>query len=248
MADYLLALGGEIETDAEVRSLDELPPSRAVLLDLTPRQVLRIAGDRLPARYRRKLEAFRYGPGVYKVDWALSGPVPWRAEACGQAGTVHLVGDYASLREAESHAIHGRPAERPFVLFAQPSLWDPTRGPAEVQTAWGYCHVPNGSTLDFTGRIEAQVERFAPGFRDLILERSVLPPGRLESLDANLVGGDVNGGAAVLGQLFFRPTFRLDPYSTPVEGLYLCSASTPPGGAVHGMCGYYAARSVLKRG
>lgn len=248
LASYLLSLGGVIETGLPVRSLDELPPARAVFLNLTPRQVLRVAGDRLPAGYRRALERFRYGAGVFKVDWALDGPIPWRNPEVARAGTVHLAGTLAEMAESEHQPMHGRHAERPFVLLSQPSLFDPTRAPEGKHTAWGYCHVPNGSTVDVTERIEAQVERFAPGFRDLVLARSTLGPNELQALDENLVGGDVNGGAAVPGQTFFRPTFRLDPYSTPVPGLFLCSASTPPGGAVHGMCGHHAAKSALAAG
>ncbi|MBW3571801.1 MAG: NAD(P)/FAD-dependent oxidoreductase [Gemmatimonadetes bacterium] len=245
MASLLRSLGGEIETGAPVRSLDELPRARATFLDLTPRQVLRVAGDRLPGRYRRALERFRYGPGAFKVDWALDGPIPWTAAECARAGTVHLGGTMEEIADAEEHVWGGGHAERPFVLVAQPTLADPSRAPAGRHTAWAYCHVPNGSAEDMTARIEAQVERFAPGFRDRVLARSVMDPARLERCDANLVGGDINGGAASLGQLFLRPVRSLKPYTTPVPGLYLCSASTPPGGGVHGMCGYHAARAAL---
>lgn len=248
LASLLRSLGGEIETGTPVRSLDELPPAGAVLLNLTPRQVLRIAGERLPSRYRRRLERFRYGPGVFKLDWALSGAIPWRAESCARAGTLHLGGTLEETLASERLPWHGEISDRPFVLLSQPSLFDSGRAPPGQHTAWGYCHVPNGSDVDMTERIEAQVERFAPGFRDLILARSVLAPSDLERLDENLVGGDVNGGAGVLGQIFFRPTSAFDPYRTPVRGLYLCSASTPPGGAVHGMCGYHAARAALADG
>lgn len=245
LASYLQSLGGEIVTGAPVRSLTDLPRARAVFLDLTPRQILQIAGTALPAGYRKRLRRFRYGLGVCKIDWALAEPIPWAAEECGRAGTVHLVGTLAELMDSERHAWNGGHAARPFVLLAQPSRFDPTRAPAGRHTAWAYCHVPNGWRVDMTEQIEAQVERFAPGFRDIILARSVLRPPDLERLDENLVGGDVNGGAAVLGQLFFRPTLRWNPYSTPVHGLYICSASTPPGGAVHGMCGHHAARTAL---
>ena len=248
LASYLRSLGGEIETGAPVRSLDELPRARAVFLNLTPHQVLRVADGRLPDSYRRSLERFRYGAGVFKLDWALDGPIPWRSPEVARAGTVHLGGSMAELLHSEQQPLHGGHAERPFVLLAQPSLFDPTRAPEGKHTAWGYCHVPNGSNLDITERIEAQVERFAPGFRDLVLARSKLGPAELEALDENLVGGDVNGGAPVPGQTFFRPTLALDPYATPVPGLFLCSASTPPGGAVHGMCGHHAARSALRAG
>ena len=246
LASLLRALGGEIETSAPVRSLDELPPARVTLLSLTPRQVLRVAGDRLPGDYRGALERFRYGPGVFKLDWALSEPIPWRAPRCAEAGTVHLAGSLAETLASERLPLRGEISERPFVLLAQPSLFDPTRAPPGRYTAWAYCHVPNGCTVDMTARIEAQVERFAPGFRDTILARSSLGPADLERLDHNLVGGDVNGGAGTLGQIFFRPTRALNSYATPLPGLFLCSASTPPGGAVHGMCGYHAARAAIR--
>jgi phytoene dehydrogenase-like protein len=248
LASHLRSLGGEIRTGFTVRSLDDLPPARAVFLNLTARQVVEVAGDRLPAGYRGGLSRLRYGAGVFKVDWALSGPVPWRSPECARAGTVHLVGSLDELRESERRPLIGEIQERPFVLFSQPSLFDPSRAPEGKHTAWAYCHVPNGSTVDMTERIEAQVERFAPGFRDLVLARTALGPNDLELLDANLVGGDVNGGAPLLGQLFLRPMPALRPYSTPVSGLYLCSASTPPGGAVHGMCGYHAASAALSDG
>jgi phytoene dehydrogenase-like protein len=209
--------------------------------------VLRVAGDRLPGRYRCALERFRYGPGVFKVDWALSEPIPWCAPECARAGTVHLGGRLDEIAAAEEAPWRGEAAERPFVLLSQPSVFDPMRAPPGKHTAWGYCHVPHGSDVDMLPRIEAQVERFAPGFRDTILARSVLTPADLERHDANLVGGDIAGGAMTIGQIFARPTLRLVPYATPVEGLYLCSASTPPGGAVHGMCGHHAARAALKR-
>lgn len=245
LASLLRSLGGEIETGVPVRALEELPPARVVLLNLTPRQVLQIAGERLPARYRRRLQRFRYGPGVFKLDWALSDPIPWRAPSCARAGTLHLGGTLEETVASERLPWRGDVGERPFVLLSQPSLFDSHRAPPGLHTAWAYCHVPNGSEMDMTERIEAQVERFAPGFRDLVLARSTLAPADLERLDENLVGGDVNGGAGVLGQIFFRPTAAFDPYRTPVRGLYLCSASTPPGGAVHGMCGYHAARAAL---
>lgn len=244
---HLKSLGGQIETDSPVRSLGELPPSRAVLCDVTPRQLLRIAGDRLPAGYRNRLERFRYGPGAYKVDWALAGPIPWRATACADAGTIHLGGTLEELADAERAPWEGRVAQRPYVLLVQASLFDPTRAPVGKHTAWGYCHVPNGCTIDMTERIESQIERFAPGFRDLILARSVMPPAALERHNENLVGGDIGGGSNQLSQLFTRPVARLNPYATPIAGLYLCSSSTPPGGGVHGMCGYYAARAALRR-
>jgi phytoene dehydrogenase-like protein len=246
LAGYLRSLGGTIVTGRRVQSLDELPPARATLLDLTPRQILAIAGPKLPDRYRRQLERFRYGPGVFKVDWALDGPIPWRAPECRRAATVHVGGTLAEMAVSERDAWEGRHAERPFVLLAQHTPFDASRAPTGKHTAWGYCHVPHGSTTDMTERIEAQVDRFAPGFRDRILAKHVFAPADLERHNANIVGGDITGGRNTLGQLFTRPAVRLNPYSTPVPGLYICSASTPPGGGVHGMCGYFAARSALR--
>jgi phytoene dehydrogenase-like protein len=247
LASYFRSLGGEIRTDTPVRSLSELPPARAILLNLTPKQVVRVAGDRLPDRYRRELERFRYGVGVFKLDWALDGPIPWTAEECHRAGTVHVAGTYEEVIESERHPYRGTLAERPFVLLGQPSLFDPLRAPPGKHVAWAYCHVPLESPVDMTERMEAQIERFAPGFRERILARHVLRPADLEALDANLIGGDINGGAGILPQLFTRPVARRDPYTTPVDGLYICSASTPPSGGVHGMCGHNAALSALKR-
>jgi phytoene dehydrogenase-like protein len=247
LSSYLRSLGGEIVTGAPVETIDELPTARAVLLDLTPRQILPIAGHRLPSRYRRALERYRYGVGAFKIDWALDGPIPWTAPECLRAGTVHLGGTLAELTAAESAPWRGKHPDRPFVLLGQPSLFDPSRAPVGKHIAWAYSHVPHGSVFDMTSRIEDQVERFAPGFRERILARHVMPPAALERHDANLVGGDISGGVMDLGQLFFRPTVSLTPYATPVKGLYICSSSTPPGGAVHGMCGYYAARAVLDR-
>jgi phytoene dehydrogenase-like protein len=248
LASLLRSLGGEIRTGVRVRSLDGLPPHRAALLDVTAPQFLEIAGGRVTGRYRRALERFRLGCGVFKVDWALSDTVPWTSPRVARAGTVHLGGTPAEIYASEREPIRGRVAERPFVLFAQPSAFDPTRAPPGKHVAWGYCHVPNGSDVDMTEAIEAQVERFAPGFRDLVLARSSAGPATLQHRDANLVGGDVNGGAGMLSQLFFRPAPRVHPYRTPVPGVYLCSASTPPGGGVHGMCGYHAARAALRDG
>jgi phytoene dehydrogenase-like protein len=241
----LTSLGGRVETGRWVHSLDSLPPARAVLLDVTPRQLAALAGDQLPAQARRAAARFRYGPGVCKVDWALSGPVPWAAAACREAGTVHVGGTFAEVARSESDAAAGRIPERPFCLVAQPGVIDPTRAPAGKQTLWGYCHVPSGSTVDMAGRIEAQIERFAPGFRDLILVRSVRTAAEMEQHNPNYVGGDINGGAGTLLQTVFRPAVRWNPYRTALRGVYLCSASTPPGGGVHGMCGQGAARTVL---
>lgn len=247
LASYLRSLGGVIETGRRVDSLKELPPSRIVLLDLTPRQILTVAGDLLPAGYRRRLNTYRYGPGVFKLDWALSGPIPWRAEACRRAGTIHVGGTLEEVAASELAAWQGEHCERPFVLVAQQSLFDPTRAPAGMQTAWGYCHVPNGSTVDMTTPIENQIERFAPGFRDRILARHALGPAAMERHNANYIGGDITGGVTDWGQLFTRPVTRWNPYTTPCADLFICSSSTPPGGGVHGMCGYHAAQAALKR-
>jgi phytoene dehydrogenase-like protein len=247
LGSYLRSLGGEIETGAPVMALDELPPARTILCDVGPRQLVTLAGSRLPARYRSALGRFRYGPGVFKLDYALDGPVPWNAPECGRAATVHVGGTLAEIAESERAPWQGRHAERPFVLVAQPSLFDSTRAPAGKHTLWAYCHVPNGSSLDMTERIERQIERFASGFGEQVLARTVTTSSDFERGNANIVGGDINGGAANLRQLIARPTLRLVPYSTPIRDLYLCSASTPPGGGVHGMCGHLAAGAALKR-
>jgi phytoene dehydrogenase-like protein len=242
----LRAYGGEVHVESPVDSLDGLADA-TVLCDVGPEGLLRLAGNRIrDGRYRRRLEAWRYGPGVFKVDWALDGPIPWVAPECRQAGTVHVGGTLAEVAHAERAAWEGRHAERPFVLLAQPSLFDASRAPAGKHTAWAYCHVPNGSAEDTTDRIEAQIERFAPGFRALVLARSARGPAELERENPNLVGGDITGGAMQLGQLLARPVLRRDPFATPVPGVYLCSSSTPPGPGVHGMCGYWAARSALR--
>ena len=241
---HLRSLGGEIIPNRPVRSLSELPASRVVLCDLTPRQVLEIAGEHFSQRYRESLRRYRYGMGAFKMDWALSGPVPWTAAECKRAATVHLGGTLEEIAFSEHSAWRGEYVERPFVLLAQPSLFDSSRAPKGQHTLWGYCHVPHGSTSNMAVRIENQIERFAPGFKDLVVARSLMPPSELEKHNANLIGGDINGGAADLRQLFFRPTLKM--YSTSVKGLYLCSASTPPGGGVHGMCGYFAARKALR--
>lgn len=243
----LRRLGGELETGTRVSDLGDLPAARAILLDLTPRQVVAVVGDRLPSGYRRTLERFRYGPGVFKVDWALDGPIPWRDPKLAGAGTVHLGGTLGEVARSEHDVHRGRIPERPFVLLVQASVADPTRAPAGRQTGWAYCHVPSGSSVDMTERIEAQVERFAPGFRDRILGRAMRNAPAMEAYDPNYVGGDINGGVQDLRQLLARPALRWDPYATPVRGLYLCSSSTPPGGGVHGMSGHLAARSALRR-
>jgi phytoene dehydrogenase-like protein len=244
LVKYLESLGGRVITKCNVESLDNLPPARTVLLDVTPRQLIRMAGGKLPATYRKKLERFKYGPGVYKIDWALHQPVPWRAKVCAQAGTVHLGGTLEEISESEQRPWRGEAPERPYVLFTQASLFDSTRAPAGKHTAWGYCHVPNGFNGSATKAIENQVERFAPGFRDCIAARSILGPAELEQRNPNLIGGDIGGGAGYLSQMFLRPTASL--YKTPLEGVYLCSSSTPPAPGVHGMCGYFAAEAALK--
>jgi phytoene dehydrogenase-like protein len=245
LASYLRWLGGEIETDSPVTSLRDIPSARSILLDVSPRGALAIAGDRFSTSYRRALESFKPGSGVCKVDWALSGPVPWRDPACAEAGTLHLGNTLDEIATSEDAPFHGRHAEKPFVLAAQPSLFDPTRAPAGSHTFWGYSHVPNGSDVDMSDRIERQIERFAPGFRDCILARSVTRASELHVDDANLWGGDIGAGENSLRQLFFRPAVRRVPYATSVKGLYLCSASTPPGAGVHGLCGMFAARAAL---
>ena len=247
LVESLRSLGGEIVTESPVTSMDELPPARATLFDVSPRQLLAITGERLPARYRRALGRFRYGPGACKVDWALSAPIPWRAPGLERAGTVHLGGTAAELEAAERAVHQGRVADRPFVLLVQATGADPSRAPAGMHTAWAYAHVPHGSDADVSDRIEAQIERFAPGFRDVVIGRSVRTAPELEAYNPNYVGGDINGGLQDLPQLIARPVFRRDPYATPVRGLYLCSTSTPPGGGVHGMSGYLAAQSALRR-
>lgn len=246
LADELRRLGGEIVTGRRVRSLEELGRRRSVLLDLTPRGVLDVAGSELPAGYRRQLRGYRYGPGVFKVDWALSEPIPWTADACRGAGTVHLGGRLEEIEASARDAWDGRDPERPFVLLAQPTLFDPTRAPDGRHVAWAYIHVPHGSDRRFTEALERQVERFAPGFRDTILARATRTARELEAHNPNMVGGDINGGTNLLRQMVFRPAVRLDPYRTPVDGLFLCSSATPPGGGVHGMCGHHAARSALR--
>lgn len=241
---HLRSLGGEIVTGVAVNSVDELPPARAVLCDLSPKPLLRIAGHRFPPRYRRALERYRYGMGVHKVDWALDGPIPWRNPDCARAGTVHLGGTFDEIASSERDAWSGRHAARPFVLLTQPTLFDSSRAPQGRHVAWTYCHVPHGSEVDMLPRIEQQIERFAPGFRDRVLARAVMRPANIERHNANLVGGDIAAGVTDLRQFITRPTWRA--YSTPVRGLYICSASTPPGAGVHGMCGYFAARRALQ--
>jgi phytoene dehydrogenase-like protein len=244
LVSFLRSLGGQVITGVRVESLDQLPPAQTILLDVTPRQLLTIAAGRLPNSYRSKLERYRYGMAAFKLDWALHQPIPWRAKECLQAGTVHLGGSLHEISRSERAAWKGSPAERPFVLLSQPSLFDSTRAPVGKHTAWAYCHVPNGYTGDMTKAIEDQIERFAPGFRACIIARSVMSPAALEKHNPNLVGGDIGGGAALLSQLFLRPTASM--YRTPLPGVYLCSSSTPPGAGVHGMCGFFAAEAALK--
>ena len=240
---HLRTLGGEVVAGHRVTSLDALPPARAILCDVSPRPFLAIAGARLPSAYRRSLERYRYGMGVFKVDWAMDGPIPWRAPECARASTVHVCGTLPEILRSEQQAWTGTAPDQPYVLLVQPSLFDESRAPAGKHTVWAYCHVPGGSTVDMLPRIEAQIERFAPGFRDRVLARSLMPPAAIEAHNANYVGGDIGAGIADLRQFFTRPTWRT--YSTPLRGVYLCSAATPPGVGAHGMCGYFAAKRAL---
>jgi phytoene dehydrogenase-like protein len=244
LASHLRSLGGEIHTSTPVDSIDRLPPARAILCDLSPKPLLRIAGHRFPLSYRRKLERYRYGMGICKVDWALDAPIPWRSHECTQAATVHLGGTLEEIARSELDAWNGVHTERPFTLLVQPTLFDPSRAPSGKHTAWAYCHVPLGSTVDMVPRIEQQIERFAPGFRDRILQRHVMLPADVERHNANYVGGDISAGAADVMQFFNRPTWAT--YTTPLQGLFICSAATPPGVGVHGMCGYFAAQRALR--
>jgi phytoene dehydrogenase-like protein len=245
LISHLASLGGIVCCGVDIRSIDELPSSRMILCDVTPRQLLKIAGSRLDEHYQRKLRRYRYGVGVFKVDWALASPIPWKDPACLRAGTVHVGGTFEDMKSAESEIAHGKHPERPLVILAQPSLFDPTRAPAGNHTAWGYCHVPHGSTVDMTNVIENQIERMAPGFRDCVIQRHTFNTSEFEAYNPNYVGGDINGGVQDLGQVIARPVASLSPYRTPAKGLYICSSSTPPGGGVHGMCGYHAARTAL---
>jgi len=247
MASYLRSLGGQTITGTPVKSLRQLPPSRIVMFDLTPRQILKLASDRLPPSYRWELQKYRYGPGVFKVDWALSSPIPWKSPECLQAATLHLGGSAEEIMQGERTVANGRCPDRPFVLMAQQSLFDKTRAPEGKHTAWGYCHVPNGSKIDMTERIESQIERFAPGFRDCILARHIMTAPEMEAYNSNYIGGDISGGVQDILQIVSRPSLRITPYRMPVEGWFICSSSSPPGGGVHGMCGYHAARAALAR-
>jgi phytoene dehydrogenase-like protein len=247
MLSHLRSLGAEVSTGVRVGTTADLPPAGATLFDVTPGQLARIARDRLPDGYVRALERYRYGPGAFKIDWALDAPIPWSAEGCRRAGTVHLGGTLEEIAAGERAVWRGEHPERPFSVLAQPTLFDPSRAPNGKHVAWAYCHVPNGSVVDMTQRIEAQVERFAPGFRERILARGTMTTVDLERHDENLVGGDIAGGAQTLRQVIGRPVLRFHPYATPVDGVYVCSSSTPPGAGVHGMCGYHAARTALRR-
>ena len=246
LASYLRSLGGTVETGRNVSSLGELtarmPSCSTSGRTSSPNSPVRAC----PTATAGALEGYRYGPGVFKLDWALDGPIPWRAAECARAATVHLGGTLDEIARSERAAWRGEPADAPYVLLAQQSLFDPTRAPDGRHTAWAYCHVPNGSPVDMTDRIERQVERFAPGFRDRIVARAAMGPADMERYNPNYVGGDINGGAGDLRQLFTRPVARISPYTTPVDGVFLCSSSTPPGGGVHGMCGYHAAQAALR--
>jgi phytoene dehydrogenase-like protein len=245
LASLLRSLGGEIVTGTRVTSLEDAA-APTVLFDVTPRQMARIGRSRLPGSYRQKLERFRYGPGVFKVDWALDAPIPWASAECAEAATVHVGGSLTEIESSEAAVWKGEHPERPFLILAQQSLFDATRAPESKHTAWAYCRVPNGSTFDMTERIESQIERFAPGFREVVLARNVMSPADMENHNENYVGGDITGGVHDLRQLFARPTLRMIPYATPIDGVYLCSSSTPPGAGVHGMCGHFAALAALR--
>jgi phytoene dehydrogenase-like protein len=247
MAAYFRSIGGTIVTGRRVASVAEFSRAVAILCDVTPRQLLDIAGPELPRRYSKALSRYRYGSGVFKIDWALDAPIPWTAQACAGAGTVHLGGTLEEMVASEDEVIAGRHPEHPFVLLAQQSGFDPTRAPAGKHTAWAYCHVPAGSITDMTAAIERQLERFAPGFHDVVLARSTMTAHAIEGYNENYVGGDINGGVQDIFQHFTRPVARLNPYTTPNRRIFICSSSTPPGGGVHGMCGYFAARAALRR-
>lgn len=247
LAVIFCLLGGEIVTNQYIDDLTLLPSARAILLDVTPRQLLKIAKNQLPSHYKQKLGKYHYGPGIFKIDWALNSPIPWKAKQCASAGTVHIGGTLQEISQSEREIWEGKIPERPFVLVAQQSLFDQTRAPKNKHTAWAYCHVPNGSSENMTNRIESQIERFAAGFKDCIIGRSTRSAREMEQYNSNYIGGDINGGVQNIYQFLRRPVSWLHPYSTPVKGLYLCSSSTPPGGGVHGMCGYHAASLALKQ-
>ncbi len=246
LASYFVSIGGKIQTNFHVQSLDQLPASDAILFDITPRQLLSIAGQRFSSLYTWQMSRYRYGMGVFKIDWALDAPIPFIAEACTQAGTIHLGNTFADIASSELLTSRGQIPERPFVLLAQQSLFDTSRAPEGKHTAWAYCHIPNGSQADMTETIEKQVERFAPGFRERILARHTMNPVEMQNYNPNYIGGDINGGVIDITQLFTRPVLKFSPYRTSAKGIYICSSSTPPGGGVHGMCGYYAAKRALR--
>jgi phytoene dehydrogenase-like protein len=246
LESYYLSIGGKVETNAPVRTLSQIPNSKVVLFDIGPKQLMKIAGEKFSPLYRWQLNRYKYGMGAFKIDWALDAPIPFIAEACRKAGTVHIGNNFEEISLSERQSAAGRIAEKPFVLLAQQSLYDPSRAPLGKHTAWAYCHVPNGSREDMTARIEAQIERFAPGFREVILARSTMDTVQMEDYNPNYVGGDINGGVLDITQLFTRPSLRFSPYTTSAAGIYLCSSSTPPGGGVHGMCGFHAARRALR--
>jgi phytoene dehydrogenase-like protein len=246
LLQHLRTLGGKIQTGVFITSLSQLPRTRVVLLDITPRQLIRIAKETLPVRYRRILERFRYGPGIFKIDYALDGPLPWIHEVCQRAGTIHVGGTFDEIAESETEVAQGKCPDRPFLLLSQPTLFDPTRAPVGRHVVWVYCHVPNGSSFDMTERIERQIARFAPGFNERVLVRRTTSTAELESKNANLIGGAITGGANDLWQMVARPILSAVPYRTPIKGIFLCSSSTSPGGGVHGMCGFHAANAALK--
>lgn len=246
LASYFVSLGGAVRVGAPVSSMSDLPKARAILFDVTPKQLARIAGSIFPSDYLERLQRHRYGSGVFKVDWALDGPIPWKDPRCSGAGTLHLGGTLEEVAAAELDVWRGALPEKPFVLISQPSLFDSSRAPDGMHTAWGYCHVPNGCSVDMTQRIEAQVVRFAPGFKSRVLARHVMSPAEMEAYNANYIGGDIAGGVQSFWRLFVRPLGRWDAYSTPVKGLYMCSSSMPPGAGAHGMCGHLAAKLALK--
>ena len=247
LAAHLRALGGEIITNSRVENLNALPDARAYMFDVTPKQLLNLAGDKLHGTYKTQLQNFRYGPGVFKLDYALDAPVPWRAQEALRAATVHIGSTFDEIAASERATTQGRISDAPYVLVVQTSLFDETRAPRGKHTLWAYCHVPHGSREDMTARIENQIERFAPGFKNRILARSALNPAQIEARNANYIGGDINGGVQDLFQLFGRPVWRANPYTTPDKKIYICSSSTPPGGGVHGMCGWHAANAALKK-
>ncbi len=247
LASYLGSLGGTIECNRRITSLEEIPRARVYLFDLSPKQLLSIAGDELPTRYQRALGRFKYGPGAFKLDWALDAPIPWKSEDCARTACLHVGGTLDEIAASEADSSAGRHPERPWVIVAQPTLIDDSRAPAGKHTAWSYCHVPSGSDVDMTSVVEDQIERFAPGFRDIVLARKTRTAAEMEAHNPNYVGGDISSGAATLKQIIARPVLRWTPYSTPNDKIFLCSQSAPPGPGVHGMCGYFAARAALRR-